>query len=243
MKSLFRFLVCVLLLGSLAGVVIEWKTIAKLRQDNQRLEKENDELFRFGKEQIEVEIGKREKELAQLRAQAQELPRLRGEVTQLRTAAKDLEKLRTENQQLRAAAKPNAPAAPPPPPASDTPYHAKESWAFAGYANPEAALQSMLWAMREGDLKSVLAVAAPEERARLEEQIAKESEAKLLEGFKKNASSLKGFRVLDRENVSTDAIALTVYPDDGEDKVGKLMFKRIGNEWKFAGKAQKQPQP
>ena len=83
MKSFFGILLGLALLASVGGVVVQWKTIEKLRQDNQRLDKENDELFRFGKDQIDVEIGKREKELAQLRTQMQELPRLRGEVTQL----------------------------------------------------------------------------------------------------------------------------------------------------------------
>src|SRR5262245_45180831 len=171
MKSLFRLLLGLLLLGSAAGHYLQWQALEKLRQDRQRLEKENDDLFRFSKEQIEVELGKRDKELAQLRAQTQDLSRLRGEVTQLRTATKDLERLRSEyqqmrsdNQQLRGAARSNLTAVAQP--ASDPAFHARENWAFSGYATPVGALQTMLWAMREGDVKAILASVSPEERSR-----------------------------------------------------------------------------
>src|SRR6185436_5836274 len=95
----------------------------------------------------------REAELKRLQAASQDAARLRGEVTQLRISAKDAEKLRAENQQLKSenqklrgaatvAAEP-APAAPVPPPGSIP----RETWTFAGYGTPEAALVSAIYSM------------------------------------------------------------------------------------------------
>jgi hypothetical protein len=86
-----------------------------------------------------------------------ELLRLRGEVGVLRQQSKELEALREKNRQARAALdsghKPqdaNVAGA-----AATADYWPRGSWAFAGYASPEAALQSFFWAANKGDVKTL----------------------------------------------------------------------------------------
>src|ERR1051325_8677539 len=97
--------------------------------------------------------------MQRLRAEGQDLLKLRNEVTQLRAGSKEMEKLRAENQQLRSAAAAARTAVPPTPPSPVPPVPAagtgaqfpKESWTFSGYASPDAALVSAIWAMKEGN--------------------------------------------------------------------------------------------
>jgi hypothetical protein len=95
-------------------------------------------------------------------SEAAELLRLRGEVGSLRRQTNDLAKLQTDNQRLRAAANK---AVTPPATAQDNTTHdyiQKESWAFLGFADPESAFQSTVWAMNKGDAKTFLAALSPD---------------------------------------------------------------------------------
>ena len=87
-----------------------------------------------------------------------ELLRLRGEVGVLRQQGKEIEALRQENRQARAALESSlktrnagAPRA-----AANADYWPRDSWAFAGYASPEASLQTSVWAANTGDVKALL---------------------------------------------------------------------------------------
>jgi hypothetical protein len=92
-----------------------------------------------------------------------ELLRLRGEVGRLRQQVDELNRLQAQDRRIQtgASAKRESDA---------TSSNVEElnislpkgSWTFAGYGTPEAALQTMMWARREGDTKSLLASLAPE---------------------------------------------------------------------------------
>ena len=83
-----------------------------------------------------------------------ELLRLRNQVAQLRAATNELHELR--------AAIEHSPASPPAtrPGAEFVP---RESWTFAGYATPEAAFQSMFFAMNQRDQNAFVEALSPEE--------------------------------------------------------------------------------
>ena len=114
-------------------------------------------------------------------------------------------------------------------------YYAKESWAFSGYATPEAALQSVIWAMREGDTKTFLSSLAPEEMARVQREWGNKSEAEISDDAKRGTDKISSIRILESKTVSDDEVVLNVYAAGGEDKVEKISMKRFGAEWKVAG--------
>jgi len=178
--------------------------------------------------------------LERLRAEAREVHRLRNEVSQLRADVKQADQLRAENQRLRAAGKPlqAAPStgvAVPSAAISQEGYYAKENWAFIGYATPEAALQSVIWAMREGDTRTLLASLTPEEMERMQKEWGNKSEAQVSADTKRGTDKISGIRILESKTLSDDEVVLSVFAAGGEDKVQKISLKRYGAEWKMAG--------
>jgi hypothetical protein len=171
-----------------------------------------------------------------LDSERNELLRLRSEVGQLRGASQeaiklraDLQRLRTENQQLRstaAAANTSAPA-----PSDQFP---KESWNFAGYGTPDAALVSAIWAMKEGNPKTYLESLSPEEQARMGKVWENKSEAEIAAKHQSDVSSITGMRVLDRKSISPEEVQMSVYIQ-GVDRMEKVSMKLINQEWKFGG--------
>jgi TolA-binding protein len=165
-----------------------------------------------------------------------ELLRLRGQIGLLRQAGKELVQLQVANEKLRAGpatavdALAEARAAPN--------FWAKDQLAFAGYAEPEAALKTMLWAVNKGDIKSFLAswASGSEVAAELGKELGGKSETELAAEGKKLSESLDpmiGFHILDKQVTSADEVTLDL-SCDGEGKVRKFVMKRVGNEWKAA---------
>jgi hypothetical protein len=182
----------------------------------------------------------RNEELERLRTEASEVHKLRNEVSQLRVGVKAVEQLRTENQQLRQANQqlqggPKNGVVTPAAATSQEGYYAKENWAFTGYATPEAALQSVIWAMREGDTKTFLAGLAPEEMERVQKEWGSKSEAQISADAKRGTDKINSIRILESKALSDDEVVLNVYAAGGEDKVRKISMKRVGVEWRLAG--------
>jgi hypothetical protein len=238
MKRIFQLSLTGVFLASLIVHLVERRRISSLRQVNDGL---RDELA-AAKQLVDAKSGdpRGAEELERLRTEAREVHKLRNEVSQLRAGVKEADELRAENQRLRSAGKP-LPAAPgtgangPSAPASQEGYYAKESWAFSGYATPEAALQSVIWAMREGDLRTLLASLTPEEMARMQKEWGNKSDEQISADAKRGTDKLSGVRVLESNRLSDDEVVLSVYAAGGEDKVQKISMKRYGAEWKMAG--------
>ena len=82
-----------------------------------------------------------DEELAQLRRESADLPRLRNEIRQLRRQVEELDRLQAENERLRSP----APAA-----------NEALPIANAGLATPATAIQTFLWALRQADADRLL---------------------------------------------------------------------------------------
>ncbi len=167
--------------------------------------------------------------------QLSELLRLRGQIGRLRQTAKEQAQLEAANQQLRATGANDelqlaaARAAPN--------FWAKDQLAFAGYADPEAALKTLLWALKNADLKACLASCdlGPEASAALQQQPREQVEAQLAAELKMMSESLApsiGFHIVDKKVKSADQAVLNL-SFDGEGRVRKFVMKRTGNEWKM----------
>jgi hypothetical protein len=157
-------------------------------------------------------------------SQLAELGRLRVEADAQKS---EIEKLRAE-----IAATPIEP----PPPA--LPFSMKfinipkNSWALAGYATPEDALQSMLWATREGDVNALRASLTPEEQQR--RGWSGKSDSEIADEGMLGLSSATGFQILKIEMLAPDDAHLTVYIDGlaQSDQPLWMDMKQVGDEWK-----------
>jgi hypothetical protein len=168
--------------------------------------------------------------------QLRELLRLRGEAGLLRQQGKELEATRMENRQARAALESKTQAAAAAKAAATADYWPRDAWTFTGYASPDAALQSALWAANSGDLKALLASTTGGARKEMEEQFGGKPESEASIRAKDEVSSLKSVRVLSREAQSDGTMVLTAAFEAKDDThTTKLLLKKIGNEWKLSG--------
>ena len=115
----------------------------------------------------------------------------------------------------------------------------KESWVFAGYSSPEASLQSVLWAMSKGDVKTFLASATPETQKLIAQQYVGKAESELASSL---ADEIRGMTELplDHKKVSSDgAVTFTITVSDSENGIAKfhdesvMTFENVGGEWKY----------
>jgi hypothetical protein len=228
-----------LLIGAIGAAVIGWQKVGQLRGEIQSLQAQLQANQDQATAASEAKAKENEAGEARLRSEREDLLRLRGEVTQLRSGAKEVEKLRAENQQLKAAnqqlhAATASPATTPQPSEAPKDHFPRDSWAFSGYATPEAALMSAISAMKEGNPKTYLESLAPEEQLRMAKTWENKSEAELAAKHQQDVSTITGMRVLDRRTISPDEVQMTVYLQ-GVDRMEKVSMKYINNEWKFGG--------
>ena len=125
------------------------------------------------------------------------------------------------------------------PPHAAGAYLVKNQFAYAGYATPEAALESMLWAYLNGDYDMVMSSVGPKDQADLKKQFG--GNPKRFQSQMRRASTqFKGVQILARKTVSTDRVELKfqiVTPGGGSGRVTtNCMIQpmvKIGNEWKL----------
>lgn len=161
-----------------------------------------------------------------------ELQQLREEVESLRQRTNEIATLRSELTRLRGAisqASGAADAGPPDVPAEDI--YPRDSWQFAGYDTPENALESLMWAVSQGDQDSYVAGITPELQGNLASDLADGSFAM---DAPLEMSDVSGYRIVDREVVSDDEVNITIYVD-GEDDVMPVPLRRTDNgDWVIA---------
>jgi hypothetical protein len=222
------------------SLVLEQQAQARLREQNRAL-----------RQQIgtSAQLSEENQRLSNLRAQAnessalaqnqlQELLRLRGEAGALRQQKGELDTLRAENRDLRArqsgqAARLLSPAERWPNVLRELP---KESWTLAGYADPDAALQSVLWAGISGDAQKILDGVVPEFRQEAKTEADQKRLAAVIGG---NMGRWKTVRILEKQTPSDDELhfVVNVVYNEGGDTIFKMKLKRIGSEWKYNGEA------
>lgn len=107
---------------------------------------------------------------------------------------------------------------------------------FAGYATPEASIQSMLWSGSQGDFKGLLAACTPGQIERFENKMAGKSDEEIRLAAKTWANALKDFKIIQKEVVSENEVHLHIHATPSTDglRSGKVVvvMQKIGNEWK-----------
>jgi len=204
-------------------------------QEQWKLREEN-RLLRQQMEQLQVGNDHLSKLLAQANnaeklpnEQTSELLRLRGEVANLRRQTNELARLQVENQRLHASLLASKAGTQTAQTLESLP---KESWSLVGYADPESAFQSALWAMSQGDAKTFRASLAPGGGEFAE--WADKSDTDLSTRIQREAEKVTAFKIMDQEAISDDTAILTVMAE-GINEVGRFRLQRIGHDWKLAG--------
>src|ERR1039457_2005963 len=138
--------------------------------------------------------------------QLRELLRLRGEAGVLREQRKELETLREENRRVRAAleSRLKAQSAGAAGTAATADYWPRDSWAFAGYASPDAPLQTSVWAAHNGDLKALPASTTGDLQKMMEKDFEGKSESEATLRAMDEVARLKSIRVVNREVQADD---------------------------------------
>jgi len=109
-------------------------------------------------------------------------------------------------------------------------------FSFAGYATPEASVQSLLWAGSQGDFKGVLAACTPEQMKRFESKMAGKSDDEIRREAKSWADALKDYKITQKEVVSDSEVHLHIHATPSAEGLHSgrviVVMQKIGNEWK-----------
>jgi hypothetical protein len=168
-----------------------------------------------------------------------ELLKLRGEITMLRNQTKKSARAQTSIQRPQVSnAESSTPTA-----QNQTTDYPKANWSFAGYATPEAALQSWTWAYSKGDQKIMLECLSPQEQPKYESEFSKTTQSQFTDECEKASSIFKGYQIVNRQTRSDSEIdlAVVITTTDGQTMPEqKYKMIKIGNDWKMAGPTKEQ---
>jgi RNA polymerase sigma factor (sigma-70 family) len=105
----------------------------------------------------------------------------------------------------------------------------KASWHFAGYANPESAFLSCMWAVSNGDVKTLLASSSPAAQKRL-----KAGHEIITAKDRKDFVKMTRYRIVDKQILSANEVMLET---EAEGQTQKFSIQQIDGEWKVNGAA------
>jgi hypothetical protein len=221
------FVIALAIIGALWGMQYE---------ANQRLKEQADSArqLRARLDGLEVDNFRLSNVVAQANtplaeAQLAELQKLREEVQQLRHRTNDLQTLQREVRRLRAELSSVGSNAPPDVASEDI--YPRDSWAFAGYDTPEDTLESVTWAISQGDESTYLAGLSPELRNEMQAQLADGSFAQMAPLEMGNAT---GYRIVERESISDSQVIYTIYMDGENDQVD-MVLNYTNGVWAVSG--------
>jgi hypothetical protein len=164
--------------------------------------------------------------------QLAELENLRQQVESLRHRTNEVASLQTEIRRLRSAmsAVGNTVAGNTPPdvPASDI--YPRDFWTFVGYDTPENTIQSLFWAISNGDEDSYAAGLTPELRDEMQNEF---GDGSFADEGPLESSDITGYRIVDRDVISDNEVTVTVFVD-GENDVVPIVLDKTDGGWVVA---------
>jgi RNA polymerase sigma factor (sigma-70 family) len=236
MTTLQKTLITATLAAAIGTGIYEAHQAAHWREQNQTLQKEHTEQI----QQLQQErdnatnrLALLANETASLQNGTLELLKLRGEVGTLRQRTNDLGKILQAGSGAagRSLTADNT--------SQDSPGPAnfpRDSWAFEGFATPEAAMKSFMWAKSTGDIKTVLASGTSELRQEVEaayfkDKSEEERKAILLE----NVKNVTGVEILKKMALSDDQVILQAHFGGSPDKTYSILTMiKMDGEWKVS---------
>jgi hypothetical protein len=232
MKPLHKYsLAGVVLLAAAGAVLWQRETLRELRDENTRFVAAQEEAAGLAEQNQTLEkLRELLPQVEALKTANRELPGLRNQARQMREANAEMEKLRGENQRLTAPLQGPTNAA-----RSITEmegFVAKEHWARGGFDTPEAALQNLFWAMREGNFEAFISCMIPEGRETMNREHRNEAEtAKVMEEMRGFVARVKGFRISSKTEEPGGVVVLGLQVAAGGELM-KVPLQRVGQEWK-----------
>jgi hypothetical protein len=163
---------------------------------------------------------------------APELLRLRNQVAMLTRQKKELASVAEENKRLRSQVA-SASANPAGAAAASPAFLRKTQARMAGYATPEATIESFLWAMQHQDSTNLLQAFAPEAVQRFPQGVPQET----LDDFFVRSEIVPGLSIIGREEVSPGIVELKLQILPGLPPTS-LQLKQIGQQWKITNSEQ-----
>ena len=241
MTTLQKTLITATLVAGVATpLVIQHQAQVKLRDENALLRQQVEQFSPLTAENERLSNLVARPNAALSSDQLNDLLRLRGEVGMLRRQTNELGKLREENRRLQDAQAKAGQKLPSPNSPQDRAGQVdfpRESWTFAGYANPESTILSLASAAVGGDVETFLNSLTPDFHARQRQNWEPKSDVEIRDKLVKEFGQTKAIRILNKETISENEIILSllIQHDDGGNETPKMKVQRIGNEWKMAG--------
>lgn len=111
--------------------------------------------------------------------------------------------------------------------------------AFAGYATPEAAIQSSIWAASTGDFKKFIESCTPDQVAQFNRRMPGKSDDEMRRGAIAWAKAVAGYKITQKEVVAEDEVHLHISAPPSQEGLRNgrviLIMRKIGSDWKQAG--------
>ena len=128
-------------------------------------------------------------------------------------------------------------------------FYPRETWAAVGYASPEAAFESAIWARSQGDVAALLASVTPDGGFFRDLQGTFQGET-VAKG-KRELENVTGFRITHKETMSADEVILTVQLEGrnpngeplGSANAEGFRVQHIPSGWKVAGAVNRRNDP
>ena len=233
----------VVLAGAAILLAVQHQAQLQLRDENKSLRQQLEQMV-----QLEADNERLSNLVAQAtnqlpKEQFMELLKLRGEVGLLRQQTNGLKKLQEQNRQLQVALtsrnnSQNFQAANLPPKTLPLAVYPKTSWAFAGYATPEAAFQSLNWAAANGDLNALLDGSTPDMQKQFAQEFVNKSESDSSDEIKNHINKNTEVSILSEDVHSDSEVVLTISGDAkdsaGNTAIANLVSQKIDGQWKYA---------
>jgi hypothetical protein len=249
-------LAALLAVGAMVPFVLQRGTLNQLRSENAQLQARVQELEAAQQAATNAaRTNARPENAAATKDQVLELMRLRAEVTALRkftnAAAGAIPAPRAAPAMTEIAVA--TPAAAAPVMATNTP-----PWNYKGYAQPDDTLNTMVWAMQQGRMDLLLNSATPEAQAQIQQEYGSaeklkaqaseivqikpsanhpptENEVYVSMVIHKPAQQIVAEEPIDIGGRTIEKGQAYTVPAQVSETLVKV--QRVGNEWKFAGKA------
>lgn len=229
MKPAFKIVTVCCLLAMVTALVVQRRAIMRTRGVNESLRQQTVAAATTTTEPIQTSP----EEISQLEHANRDLPKLRNEVRTLREEKRELQKVQRENERLAAALK-AAPKATAPRMSEAEGFVLKEKWSRAGFATPEATMQTFFWAIANKDVGALAECATGDFGKSMEQEMQRSvAQGKQFEEHFEPFAKMQGFRIADQKQLSDDKVELSIQAAaSGRELLMRL--QRIGGEWKLA---------
>jgi RNA polymerase sigma factor (sigma-70 family) len=212
------------LLACIGTFFLQQTRVNQLQSENQRLLADKRKM----KAEYDVNLSSAARggniELVRLRRSNDELLRLRREVTQLRKTG--------ETAPPTATPEPPPPAITPSGPHEPGTFISREQLGFVGFTTPEAAMESVVWSMVNGNYDAFLTALSPEDR---EEQINNPDGREFFEaGRQRLAPQFKGMQVFALKVLGDDEVEIKVRLDYDSPLFQIQPLVKINDQWRLA---------